>query len=198
MKQIPILLALFFISTLLWAQNPKVAVMDLKASTYFNKDEIQALSNRFRSELVSTKKFEVMERGDLVELDREIALQLSDGFDAGRVAVAGKKSGARYVIIGSIGKVGNQYTVDIKMVDCETSGIFKTITHDYKGNMEGMLKVMHTIAYRLADIKEKKNTWKWVTAGVVVAGSAVVLAIIKGQATTPSGLPLPPNPPNIP
>lgn len=184
--------------TLMLAQTAKVAVMDLKASTFFDKEEIQALSNRFRSELVSTKKFEVMERSDMVELDRELALQLTSGFDANRVAEAGKKSGARYVIIGSIGKVGNQYTVDIKMVDCETSRIEESIIQDYKGSMEGMLKVMHSIAYRLAGIKEKKSTWKWVTAGLVAAGSVAVIVLLKGQATTPSGLPMPPNPPSIP
>ena len=170
--------------------------MNFKPIGYFEKEEIAILSERFRSEIVKTQKFEVMERGELEILDRELALQLSDGFDANVVAQAGLKKGAKYVIVGSIGKFGKNWTIDVKMVDCQTSQIRTSITEDYSGNKEGLIKVMTKIANKLAGIEEKKGTWKWITAGTVAVGTAVVIAILKGQQPVEEGLPLPPNPPS--
>jgi len=189
-------ICLWLLGAVLYGQ--KIAVMDLRPLGYFDKEEIQVLSERFRSEIVKTKKYEVMERQDMEQLDKELALQLSSGFDANRVAEAGKKSGARYVILGSIGKIGTRYTIDVKLVDCETSRIEESVAEDYRGDIEGLVKVMHKIAFQLAGIKEKSNTSKWVTAGVVSAGTAAIIMLVKGQATTPSGLPMPPNPPSVP
>lgn len=169
--------------------------MDFKPLGYFDQREIQILSERFRSEIVNTQKFEVMERNELVELDRELVLQLSGGFDPNVVAEAGKKSGAKYVVLGSIGMIGNRYTIDVKMVNCETSRIENSYVEDYKGNIEGLIKVMHTIAYKMAGIKEKKNTWLYISGGLVTVGTVVIVALIKAQAGT-GGLPMPPTPPD--
>jgi len=196
LKHFSIVMLMLFLTYPVFAQ--KIAVMDLKPLGYFDKDEIQVLSERFRSEIVKTKKYEVMERQDLMDLDRELALQLSSGFDANVVAQAGKKSGAQFVILGSLGKIGAQYTIDVKMVNCETGRIEESIAEDYKGSKEGLIAVMHSIAFKMAGIQEKKSTWKWIAAGAVGVGSAVVIMLIKGQAATPGGLPAPPNPPSVP
>jgi len=192
-KQIIFLFLVLFLTQFLFAQ--KIAVMDFNPLGYFDQREIQILSERFRSEIVNTQKFEVMERNELVELDRELVLQLSGGFDPNVVAEAGKKTGAKYVVLGSIGMIGNRYTIDVKMVNCETSRIENSYVEDYKGNIEGLVKVMKTIAYKMAGIKEKKNTWLYISGGVVTVGTAVIVAMIKAQAG-PSGLPMPPNPPD--
>ena len=75
-------ICLWLLGAVLYGQ--KIAVMDLRPLGYFDKEEIQVLSERFRSEIVKTKKYEVMERQDMEQLDKELALQLSSGFDANR------------------------------------------------------------------------------------------------------------------
>ena len=136
MKVVRMGICLWLLGAVLYGQ--KIAVMDLRPLGYFDKEEIQVLSERFRSEIVKTKKYEVMERQDMEQLDKELALQLSSGFDANRVAEAGKKSGARYVILGSIGKIGTRYTIDVKLVDCETSRIEESVAEDYRGDIEAV------------------------------------------------------------
>ncbi len=191
--KIKILVILIFSLTLAFAQ--KIAVLDFKPLGYFDAQEIKVLSERFRNEIVKTGKFEVMERQVIDALDQEIARQLSDGFDKNRVAEFGKKRGAAYIVIGNIGKIGKRYTIDIKMINCTTTHIEKSFTEDYKGDMEGLIDVMHSIAFEMAGIKEKKGTWKWITSGVITVGGIVAYLILSAEAEE-TGLPMPPNPPN--
>jgi len=171
----------------------KVAILDLKPLGPIADSEVQSLSERFRNQVVSTDVFEVMERKDMMALDQEIALQLSEGFSEKAIAEAGKKQGAAFVLIGHVVKVRGTWTVDIKMVNCTTSQIDRTFSEDYKGDLDGLLGLMETGAKHMAGIKEKNRLWLYLGGGGVV--TAVTLAILLTQEEEP-GLPHPPNPPS--
>ena len=60
---------------------------------------------------------------------------------------------------GSIGKFGDVYTIDLRIIDVETAEILTTISEDHEGKMTGLLSKMKSIAFRLAnDNKDKKYT----------------------------------------
>ncbi len=179
-------------ATAIQAQK-KIAVMDLSPLGPVPKGDITVLSERFRSQIVQTKKFTVMERNELDALDQELALQMSDGFDEQAVAEAGKKQGAEFVVLGYIGKLQSTYTVDVRMINCTTGGIDNSYSETYKGDIDGLIDLMEKLAKRMAGIEEKSNLWMYLTGGGVVT-VATIAYLIWGVEENP-GLPEPPGPP---
>ena len=172
----------------------KIAVMDLSPLGPVPTQDITVLSERFRSQLVQTQKFEVMERNELEALDQELALQLSDGFDEQAVAEAGRKQGAEFVVLGYIGKLQATYTIDVRMINCTTGRIDNSYSETYKGDIDGLIVLMEKLAKRMAGIKEKSNLWMYLTGGGVVTIATV--AILLTSPEDPVGLPEPPGPPS--
>ena len=171
----------------------KIAVMDLSPLGPVPTQDITVLSERFRSQLVQTQKFEVMERNELEALDQELALQLSDGFDEKAVAEAGRKQGAEFVVIGYIGKLQTTYTIDVRMINCTTGRIDNSYSETYKGDIDGLIVLMEKLAKRMAGIKEKSKLWMYLTGGGVVTIATV--AILLSGPEEAVGLPEPPAPP---
>lgn len=54
------------------------------------------------------------------------------------------------IVAGSVGEIGAIYTIDVAMIDVETSRITKPLTTEYKGPVEGLLVIMEEIAAELA------------------------------------------------
>ena len=171
----------------------KIAVMDLSPLGPVPKGDITVLSERFRSQIVQTQKFDVMERNELDALDQELALQLSDGFDEQAVAEAGKKQGAEFVVLGYIGKLQSTYTVDVRMINCTTGRIDNSYSETYKGDIDGLIVLMEKLAKRMAGIEEKSKLWMYLTGGGVV--TVATIAILLTGDEEPTGLPEPPSPP---
>jgi TolB-like protein len=190
-KTFTLFICLLFATSLI-AQK-KIAVMDLRPLGPVPRGDINVLSERFRSQLVQTRIFEVMERNELEALDQELALQLSDGFDEKAVAEAGLKQGAELVVLGYIGKLQSTYTIDVRMVNCTTSKIDNSYSETYKGDIEGLIALMEKLAKRMAGIEEKSNLWMYLTGGGVV--TVATIAYLIWGVEEDLGLPEPPGPP---
>jgi len=190
-KSLKALLYCLLITSPILAQ--KIAVMDLQPLGPVPKGDINVLSERFRSQVVQTKKFEVMERNELEALDKELALQLSDGFDEQAIAEAGKKQGAEFVVLGYIGKLQTTYTIDIKMINCTSGRIDESYSETYKGNIDGLISLMEKLAKRMAGIEEKSKLWLYLTGGGVVTVATIAILVLGQEEET--GLPEPPSPP---
>jgi len=65
---------------------------------------------------------------------------------------AGQILGVEEMITGSIGKIGQLYTIDIILIDVGTSQIIKSITRDYRGEVEGLVGLMRSISDELGGI----------------------------------------------
>lgn len=190
-KPVLILLFILYLTTSLISQ--KIAVMDLQPLGPVPKGDINILSERFRTHLVQTQIFDVMERQDLEALDKELAIQLSDGFDEQAVAKAGKKQGAEFVVLGYIGKLQSTYTIDVRMINCSTGRIDNSQSETYKGDIDGLIVLMEKLANKLAGIEEKSNLWMYLTGGGVVTVATIAYIVLKPEET---GLPEPPSPPS--
>ncbi len=188
-NSIVLLTCLLLTSSLL---SQKIAVMDLQPLGPVPKGDITILSERFRSHVVQTQKFDVMERKDMEALDRELAIQLSDGFDEQVVAETGKKQGAEYVVLGYIGKLKSTYTIDVRMINCETGRIDNSYSETYKGDIDGLITLMEKLAKRMAGIEEKSKLWMYLTGGGVVTVATIAYLLLQPEET---GLPEPPAPP---
>jgi len=140
------------------AQNnmTTVAVIDFEAQG-ISDVEATILANRFRSELVNTNTFRVIERGQMESVLQEVGFQQTGCTSSDCMIEIGKILNVNKMIGGSIGKLGNVYTVDLRMIDVESSQILETVAEDHAGEMSDLLQVMKTIAYRFASREIEKQ-----------------------------------------
>lgn len=149
-----ILFLILQVSALL-AQEPKaVAVLDFQASGGLQTSEVATLTGRFRSILVNTGKFTVLERDKMSDLLKQQNFNLSDNCNSAECAVQiGQLLGVEQMIAGDIGKLGATWTIDLRQIDVETGKIILTKSKDFKGEIDGMLGVMKDIANEFAGLK---------------------------------------------
>lgn len=150
---------LFFcltLSTIAFSQNKiPVAVLEFKASGGISADEASILSNRFRGILVNTDKFEVVERDQMSTILKEQDFNMSDNCNSQECAVQiGQLLGVKQMIAGSVGKLGQTWTIDLRLIDVEKGKILQNLSRDHKGEIDGLLDVMKAVAAKFAGLDE--------------------------------------------
>ena len=133
MKPTCIFLMLLIITAISNAQEKKttVAVLEFQTSGGLEKSEVSALSNRFRGILVKTKAFEVVEREKMNEVLKAQDFNVSDACNTAECAVqVGQLLGVEAMIAGDLGKIGDTYTIDLRLIDVQSGKILQTQTQD--------------------------------------------------------------------
>jgi TolB-like protein len=155
--------ALMLIAATVSPQEKKttVAVLEFQTSGGLEKSEVSALSNRFRGILVKTNAFEVVEREKMNEVLKAQDFNISDACNTAECAVqVGQLLGVETMIAGDLGKIGDTYTIDLRLISVQTGKILQTQTQDYQGKVDGLLGVMQTMANAIAGIRETRATVK--------------------------------------
>ncbi|MEW6686007.1 MAG: CsgG/HfaB family protein [Candidatus Edwardsbacteria bacterium] len=115
-------------------------------------DEVSALSDRLKTELFNTRAFEVMERAKMEEILKEQGFQQTGCTSDACAVEVGQLIGVEKMIAGSIGKVGNTYTVNLRLIDVETGKIDEAVTEDCTGPIDRLLVItMRNIAETMAN-----------------------------------------------
>ncbi len=137
-----------------------LAVMDLDAEG-ISASENRIISNRLRTELIQTQKLTVVEREKVEEILTEQGFQLS-GCTSNECAVqAGKLLGVKYMAVGSIGKIGRIFTINIRLLNVETGVVMKTAVEDCKCRIDMVLtQAVKKTAEKLAGIYQTNNRIK--------------------------------------
>ena len=164
------------------AQNPdkRIAVLDLSGQG-ISQAEAKTLTDRLRSHLVRTGVFTVLERDQMDEILQEQGFQQSGCVSDECLVEIGLLIGVQRMVGGSIGKIGQTYTLDLRIIDVSTGRIEKTVSEDYRGERDGLLDVLRVAAERIANKKIERNSsgiaWYYlVGAGVIAAGVAILAA----------------------
>ncbi len=135
----PIILLLFLTFIAYSSEKIPVAVNDLKAHG-IGESETSIISERVRSELIKTGLYRVMERGEMNMILEEQGFQQSGACsDASCLVEVGQMLAVNRIITGSIGFIGNMFTLSLKMVDVESGEIVNTSNVDYRGDIAGFL-----------------------------------------------------------
>ncbi|HNI11479.1 MAG TPA: PEGA domain-containing protein, partial [bacterium] len=135
------------------AKKTTVAVLDFQSSGGISTDEVKTLCNRFRGLLVKTSAFDVLEREKMGEILKAQDFNMSDACNTQACAVeVGKLLGVEAMIAGDIGKIGETFTIDLRMIDVGTSKILSTQTRDFQGRIDGLLATMTSIAASFAKV----------------------------------------------
>jgi len=195
---------------------PAIAVNDLSAEGV-EASEARLISDRFRSELINSGAFRVMERGEMERILEEQGFQKSGACDDRTCAVEiGQILGVRQMLTGSIGKVGDVVTVNARMIDVATGEILYSVSADCRSRMSDVLT--QTTPQLAAEIVRKEDARAsgrstsrpaqpatatarkpllrragfWVPVGLVMAGGATVAIILLSgddEADTPAPQP---------
>jgi len=163
MKKLLIIL-MICIFQLLNAQNGRdairIAVLDFGTSGGLSEMEAVTLTNRLRSMLVKTNSFVVLERGKMDEILTEQGFQQTGCTTTECAVEVGKMLNVQKMVSGTIGKLGSTWTMDISLIDIETSHIEKSFFQDYKGEIDALLNEMEAVAVQIASIASKKELVK--------------------------------------
>lgn len=134
-------------------EKKNIAVIDLDSEGGLSKSEVSALTNRLRSQLVNTNAFDVVNRGRMQNILAEQGFQMVGCTSTDCAVEAGKILGVQEMVTGTIGKIGSLYTIDIILIEVESSKILTSLTRDYKGAIEGLVREMGYIAEELAKLE---------------------------------------------
>jgi len=165
--------------TLAFGAPVHVAVDDLSPRGVTTSDA-EILGDRLRAELLATGSFRVMERGQMDQILKEQSFQKSGSCDQSECAVEiGKLLAVDRMIVGSVGKLGELYTIQARILDVQTGEIVFSANQDYEGKIEGLLsKSLPELARRLA------AAVKPVSASPAVAEKPAVVVVPKPAAAT--------------
>jgi TolB-like protein len=154
-----------------------IAVIDIENRAGLTSEEAEVFSEVLRTELVKTDRFTVLERKDMAFILKEQGFQQSGACsDASCIVEVGKLLAVQKMVGGAIGKIGNSYSINLKIIDVQTGAIVKIVTEDARGSKEKLLtETLRSAARRLAGIEADKKT-PWFAHWFIVAPAAVCVA----------------------
>jgi len=117
---------------------PRVGVLDL-TSENVPAAELRLLSDRLRIELFNTGQFLVIERQRMEEILREQGFQQSGCVATECVVEVGQLLGTQKMVAGSVGRVGEVYTISLRSINVETGAIERTAVKDCRCSLEEVL-----------------------------------------------------------
>ncbi len=117
-----------------------IAITNMTAINISNSDII-ALTNRLQSEVVKLGKYIVLEREKMKEILKEQGFQLTGCTTSECMIEAGKLLSVEFIIGGSISKIGEIYSIELRVINIETGEIIASITEDIRGKIDMVLLV---------------------------------------------------------
>ena len=175
-------LALAMASFAIQSEEPLTIAVNRLAASGISGSEAFSLTNALRNELGKTGKYQVMERAQMEEILKEQGFQQSGACDETTCAMEmGQLLAVKYMVLGSIGKVGKTYTINIRLVDVGSGKIIKDVMQNHKGSTDELLtKIVPMAALKMAGTYTEKNKAPVIitVASGVVAAIAVPVAIL--------------------
>ncbi|MFH1761222.1 MAG: CsgG/HfaB family protein [bacterium] len=132
------------------AEKGALAVLDIEMQGIAESAQ-KALSDLFRSELMKTGKYEVMERGKMDDIMKEQGFQQSGACtDEACLIEMGQILGVDGMVAGSIGKLGKLTLINIRKISIETGKIDKTVSQECQCQEENIPLALKIVAGKLA------------------------------------------------
>ena len=97
-----------------------IAIIDFEGIGV-SDDEARVLTQRLTSEIINLEVYQVLERSEMKRLLEEHKFQYSGCVDLNCAVELCKMLGAKYMVVGSVSKLGNSYSIDSRMINVKTS-----------------------------------------------------------------------------
>jgi len=204
MKNLICLLIIVLLVNPLWPQQKKetLAILDFNVVSGISPKESITLTNIFRSEMFKTGRFDVLERNDMESILKEQAFTLTGACNSAECAVEiGQLLSAEKMVIGDFGKVGETFSITIRLVNVSTAKMEMVLDERFKGDPETFLEIVKKMAQQLSGTyDEGTNVW-WYVGGAALVGGVAAIVLLSGEdspATTENTVGSPPGDPDIP
>lgn len=114
---------------MIWAQNPRLAVINFDVTnTSFQTEDLTEL---LRVEISKHKKYEIIDRYEILEVVRKDNVLTSNCFSKTCLISAGKNLKADYVVTGSADKIGEALFLRIRLLSVQTGSIEKEAVKEF-------------------------------------------------------------------
>ena len=159
-------------------EKPTMAVIDFDGRG-ISVLEAQTLTDRFTTELNYTDRVRMVDRRTMTDV------LVDQGFSAGEctseecAAEVGAALGVEFMINGSIGKIGNTYTIDCKMFSVATGAAENMKNLSYQGEVDGLITEMEILAYDILDLTVPQDLIKKRQMGTRAFLESTAFAAIK-------------------
>ena len=147
---------LFILLTTSLFAREYIAIIDFEGIGV-SEGEARALTQRLTSEIISLEMYQIVERSEMKRLLDEQKFQYSGCVDITCAVDIGKLIGAKYMVVGSISKLGNAFSLDSRMISVETGESYISATYTVEGKIEKIIKYgMKSLAYQLCELEPPK------------------------------------------
>lgn len=146
------------LTSLLLAQSskPTVAILDFEGQGV-SESEVQTLTERMRTEIGNTNAIRLIERKAVEKIMAEQGFQQTGCTNDECAAEVGQLLGVQFMVSGSIGKMGDAYTIDAKMFSVETGETVRSKNATHKGDISGLLTEMQIMAWEITGLEAPGN-----------------------------------------
>lgn len=166
---------------------PLIAVMPLDTQGVSGR-EAALIGDAVASRLLASKTCNVMERSQMDQILREQAFQQSGACDNSGCAVEiGKVLSVDRILVGSIGRIGDAWALNLRLVRVETGEVLKSASGKKKGKIaDAQQALVEQVVGDLTGTR-KSNAWMWWTAGgvAVAGGAAAAVLLTQEEPSTP-------------
>jgi len=116
------------------AQDITIAVLNFTGKGV-SQSEASTLTDRFRDELFKIGNYSLIERELMENILKEQNFQLSGCASDECVIEVGNILGVKQIVGGSIGKVGDVFSVSVRIIDVESGQILNIANYDHVGKL---------------------------------------------------------------
>lgn len=148
------ILLTFFAIASVRAQDtrPTVAILDFEGQG-ISLQEVQTLTERMRSEIGTTNAVRLIERKAIESIMAEQGLAQAGCVSDECAAEVGQLLGVQFMVSGTIGKLGDTFTIDVKMFSVETGATERSVNATHEGDIAGLLTEMQILAWEIVGLQ---------------------------------------------
>ena len=168
------LMLVLFLPLILYGQDTRetVAILDFEGRG-ISQLEAQTLTDRFRTALASAGVLRLVERQMMEEVLQEQGFQQT-GCTSDECAVeVGQLLGVQNMIGGAIGKVGETFTIDMRMFSVQTGENIRTKNVSFGGAVDGLITEIEILAYQISGLEATDELLEIRKTGIIGPGLAV-------------------------
>jgi len=136
-----------------------IAILNFQ-SKGVSEEEAATLTHRFSTEVFRTNAVRLVERELMVEILKEQGFQQSGCVSNECVVEIGALLGVQQMISGSIGRVGDTYTIDIELISVQTGEIINSHNLKYKGQIDGLIIEIEILVWEFFNLKTPEKLIK--------------------------------------
>ena len=119
--------------------------------------EIRALTKRLTSKIIALDVYKVFDRSQLNKRLREQKYEYSGCATSSCAMDIGKLVGVKYIVVGSISKIGETYSIDSRMIDVESGESLISAEYSTQNSIDDVItNGMESISYQLCNMEVPK------------------------------------------